>query len=37
MDALKLSKAVIIGRSVGGRVAVEFSNFYPQKVSALIL
>ena len=29
LDLLKLDKAIILGRSVGGRTAIEFVNIYP--------
>ena len=37
MDALKIEKAVLVGNSAGGGVAVAFGLEYPQKVDSLIL
>ena len=37
MDKLSLRKAVILGRSVGGRTAIEFGAQFPQKVIAVVL
>jgi len=34
---LNIKSAVILGRSVGGKTAIKFTNRYPEKVSALIL
>ena len=32
MDKLEIRRAVIMGRSVGGRTAVEFAQAYPEYV-----
>ena len=37
MEQLGIEKAVIMGLSLGGRIAVDFALEYPEKVSALIL
>jgi len=37
MDALKIEKAVLVGNSAGGGVAVAFGLEYPQRVDSLIL
>jgi 2-succinyl-6-hydroxy-2,4-cyclohexadiene-1-carboxylate synthase len=37
LDELKIDEAVLIGYSMGGRTALQFSLAYPQKVKALIL
>jgi len=37
MEQLGIKKAVIMGLSLGGRIAVDFALEYPEKVSALIL
>ena len=37
MQKLNIDKAIILGRSVGGRVAIEFANEYEKKVKAIIL
>jgi pimeloyl-ACP methyl ester carboxylesterase len=37
MDALKIEKAVLVGNSAGGGLAVAFGLEYPQRVDSLIL
>lgn len=37
LEFLKIPKAVIMGRSVGGRTAIEFASTYPRKTMAVIL
>ncbi len=37
IDQLKIEKAVIMGLSMGGLIAVDFALEYPERVSALIL
>ena len=37
MDAADVAEAVIVGTSMGGRVALEVAVAYPQRVSALVL
>ncbi len=37
MEQLGIEKAVIMGLSLGGRIAVDFALEYPEKVSALVL
>jgi pimeloyl-ACP methyl ester carboxylesterase len=37
MDSLHISQAVLLGFSFGGRVAMKFSERYPEKITALIL
>ena len=37
MDALKIDKAILVGNSAGGGVAVAFGLEYPERVSSLIL
>jgi len=37
LDALKINKAILIGNSAGGTVAVQTELKYPERVSALIL
>ena len=37
MDALKLKRAIIVGHSWGGNVAVQFGAQYPQRAAALVL
>ena len=37
MNNLKVKTANIIGRSVGGRVATEFTYHYPDRVKAVVL
>lgn len=37
MDELQIKKAVIIGHSFGGRVAIKFASLWPKKTEKLIL
>lgn len=37
MDALDIDKAVLIGISVGGMIAMDFASQYPARVQALVL
>ncbi len=37
LDALKLDKAILVGASNGGRVAIDFALTYPSMTSALVL
>jgi pimeloyl-ACP methyl ester carboxylesterase len=37
MDALKIEKATLIGNSMGGGVALEFTKLYPDRVDKLVL
>lgn len=37
LEQLNLEKAVILGLSLGGRIAIDFAIAYPEKVSAIIL
>ncbi len=37
MDALQLKKAVIVGHSMGGAIALQMALRYPQRVSGLVL
>jgi 3-oxoadipate enol-lactonase len=37
LDQIKIEKAVIMGLSMGGYIAVDFALAYPERVSALIL
>lgn len=37
LDEIKVSKAVIMGLSLGGYIAVDFALAYPERISALIL
>ncbi len=37
MDALKIDKASLIGHSMGGRAAFEFTEFHPTRVNKLIV
>ncbi|KIL43950.1 2-succinyl-6-hydroxy-2,4-cyclohexadiene-1-carboxylate synthase [Jeotgalibacillus soli] len=37
LDALKIEKAHIAGYSMGGRTALSFAHYYPERVSTLIL
>src|SRR6188474_1328003 len=37
MDALKLSRATLIGLSLGGRIAIDFALAHPERVDRLVL
>lgn len=37
MDHLKITKAVLVGHSLGGTIALDFALQYPERVSALVL
>lgn len=37
LDQLEINTAIIVGYSLGGRIAVEFSNRFPQRVRHLIV
>ncbi len=37
MDALKIDRAVIMGLSLGGKIAIDFALKYPNRVNGLIL
>ena len=37
LDALKIDSAVIVGRSMGGAVAMDFALRFPKRTQALIL
>lgn len=37
MDYLKITKAVLVGHSLGGTIALDFALQYPERVSALVL
>ncbi len=37
MDNLKIEKTFLVGHSIGGTIALDFSLQYPEKVSALVL
>lgn len=37
LDALSATPAVVIGRSTGGQIALEFAHRFPEKVKALVL
>jgi 3-oxoadipate enol-lactonase len=37
LDALKIDSAVIVGRSMGGAVAMDFALHHPKRVQALVL
>lgn len=36
LDVLSIEKAHIVGLSMGGRVAVDFAVFYPERVLSLV-
>ena len=37
MDHLKIAKAILVGHSIGGTIALDFALQYPDRVSALVL
>ena len=37
MDAAGIDRAALIGNSMGGRVAIDFTITHPERVSAIVL
>lgn len=37
LDCLKIKKIHLIGYSLGGRIALSFANFFPERVASLVL
>lgn len=37
LDSLKITKIHLLGYSMGGRAALSFANYYPEKINSLIL
>ncbi len=37
LDSLKINKVHLLGYSMGGRTALSFANYYPEKINSLIL
>lgn len=37
LESLKITKIHLLGYSMGGRIALSFANYYPEKINSLIL